>query len=748
MDSEILNTSQLTTRHHGRTIHDYLRILAKRRWIAIGILVVLVASTAIYNYTAIPIYKATAQILIERQLPRVLSTKEGPGVDIKSEEFYQTQYKLLESKALAKKIADKLHLKTNPYYAPIFQHLPPNADAAKRRQVEERLLNSILANVEVKPIRSSSLVDVSFSHPDPKLAAQIINTLAECYIEQSMDMRFAVSQEAAVWLQQKIGDARKKLEDSEAKLNQYKRDHNIVTLGDKEAITAQKLQQLNRDLVAAQTRRMEAETRFKEVSQGHPISDVLSNPLIQTLKGQEAQIIAQTSELGKKYGEKHPRMIRLNNELAAVRAKIGAEMGQVVQTVKNEYHMARAQEANLKAAMDGIKGETQDLGDRTIQYQVLLRDVETNRALYENMLKSLKETTATENLPSTNIRIVYPATVPTVPDSPRKFRNLLLAAVLGIVFGAAVALGLESLDTTLKTPDEVEEWLEIPNLAMISHIEVPAQTANADGGPPELVVHSGTQPLVSEAYRGLRTSILFSSPGQAPKTLLVTSTLPLEGKTLTAANLATAMAKAEPQVLLVDADLRRPTLHQLFQVEREPGLSNFLVGDTEELPLMETPVPGLFLVTCGHIPPNPSELLHSERMGEFLSRAQERFSRVVIDSPPLMSVTDAAILATLVEGALLVVKADTVPRKAAMEAKNDLLEVQAPLLGAILNDVNLQRNGYYYNYNYYRYQSYYTSEDGSRTKPRRSRKPSPSQGIMGRFKNRLPFFKDSSSKRI
>ncbi|MDD2903292.1 MAG: polysaccharide biosynthesis tyrosine autokinase [Syntrophales bacterium] len=747
MDNEILNTPQITARHHGRTIHDYLRILAKRRWVAIGIFIVLVASTVIYNFTAIPIYKATAQILIERQLPRVLSTKEGPGVDIKSEEFYQTQYKLLESKALAKKIADKLHLKSNPYYAPIFQHLPPNADAAMRRQVEERLLNSILANVKVAPVRQSSLVDVSFSHPDPKLAAQIINTLAGCYIEQSMDMRFAVSQEATVWLQKKIAEARKKLEASETKLNQYKRDHNIVTLGDKEAITAQKLQQLNRDLVAAQTRRMEAETRFKEVSQGHPISDVLSNPLVQTLKGQEAQIIAQISELGKKYGEKHPRMIRLNNELAAVRAKIGTEMRQVVQAVKNEYHMAQAQEANLKAAMEAIKGETQDLGDRTIQYQVLLRDVETNRALYENMLKSLKETTATENLPSTNIRIVYPATVPTVPDKPRKFRNLLLAAVLGIVFGTAVALGLESMDTTLKTPDEVEEWLEIPNLAMISHIEVPAQTGNAaDGGPPELVVHSGIQPLVSEAYLGLRTSILFSTPGQAPKTILVTSTLPLEGKTLTAANLATAMAKAEPQVLLVDADLRRPTLHQLFQVEREPGLSNFLVGDTDELPLMETPVPGLFLVTCGHIPPNPSELLHSERMQEFLSRAQERFSRVVIDSPPLMSVTDAAILATLVEGALLVVKAETVPRKAAMEAKNDLLEVQAPLLGAILNDVNLQRNGYYYSY-YYRYQSYYTSEDDTRAPSRPSRKSPPPQGILGKIKNRLPFFKDSSSRR-
>jgi capsular exopolysaccharide synthesis family protein len=742
-----MNESSTSPTHYyqQRTIHDYLRILLKRRWAFLSVFCLIFATIALYSFIATPIYKSTVQILMERHAPKLLDQREtAPGYSYSSEEFYQTQYKLLESPALARKVADKLHLQTNPHYAWIFEKLPANADKAMKQKAEEALINSVQKKVEVTPVRQSSLVNVSFSDPDPRFAALVANTLGECYIEYSLDQRFAASQEESNWLRQKMGEARKKLEDSEAKLNQYKRDQNIVALDDKESITAQKLEQLNKDLIAAQTHRMEAETRFKEVSQGKPIPQVLNNPLIQTLKGQEAKLIAEQSELGKKYGEAHPRMIRLSNELAATRGKIGAETAQVVQSIKNEYHMAQAQEENLKKALEAQKRDTQDYSDRAIQYKVLLRDVETNRALYENILKSLKTTTTTENLPVTNIRIVYPATVPNDPVSPKKVRNLFLGAVLGIFFGAALALGLESLDTTLKTPDEVEEWLEIPNLAMISHIEVPAHAGDADGGPPELVVHSGSQPLVSEAYRGLRTSILFSSPGQAPKTLLVTSTFPLEGKTLTAANLATAMAKAEPEVLLVDADLRRPTLHSLFRVEREPGLSNFLVGDTDDLPLLETPVPGLFLVTCGHIPPNPSELLHSERMGEFLARARERFSRVVIDSPPLMSVTDAAILATQVEGALLVVKAETVPRKAALEAKNDLVEVQAPLLGAVLNDVNIQRNGYYYNY-YYRYQSYYISEDGKRTKSRRPRKDLPSNGIVGQIKSRLPFFKGQSS---
>ena len=295
---------------------------------------------------------------------------------------------------MAKKVAEKLNLKSNPSYASIFRDLPPNADDAMKQRAEESLISAVLKKVEVKPVRQSSLVDVSFSDPDPKFAATVVNTLAQCYIEQSLDLRFAASQEAAVWLKEKLIEGRKKLEESEAKLNQYKRDHNIVALDDKESITAQKLEQLNKDLIAAQTHRMEAETRFKEVSRGQPISQVLNNPLIQTLKGQEAKIIAEQSELSRKFGPEHPRMIRLNNELAATRGKIGAEMGQIVQAIKNEYYMAKAQEENLKGALEKQKGETQDLGDRNIEYRVLLRDVETNRALYENMLKSLKTTTA------------------------------------------------------------------------------------------------------------------------------------------------------------------------------------------------------------------------------------------------------------------------------------------------------------------------------------------------------------------
>jgi succinoglycan biosynthesis transport protein ExoP len=323
--------------HRGRTINEYVRVLLKRRWAALAVFICLVGIAALYSFTATPIYKATVQILIERQTPRVLEQAGAPApYDPSSEEFYQTQYKLLESRALIKKVVDKLQLKEHRYYSVIFKGLPSTGEEAAKQQAEESLMASFARNTEVRPIRQSSLVDVSFSHPDPKFTAQVANALARCYIEQSLELRFAASQETAGWLEQKLVDARKKLEDSEAKLNQYKREFGIVALDDKESITAQKLEQLNKELVTAQTRRMEAESRYKEVKQNKPIPQVLNNPLIQSLKTQEAKVIAEQSELGKKYGPMHPRMIQLNHELSATRAKIQAEKVQVEKSIENE----------------------------------------------------------------------------------------------------------------------------------------------------------------------------------------------------------------------------------------------------------------------------------------------------------------------------------------------------------------------------------------------------------------------------
>ncbi|MCK9566919.1 MAG: GumC family protein, partial [Methanothrix sp.] len=452
----------LNSPHHQETIHDYLRILAKRRWAALAVFMVIVATTVLYSFLVTPVYKATTQILVERQTPHLLESREGSySSDAFNQEFYQTQYKLLASRALAEKVATKLDLYNNPNFSA--PKIPAEASALQRQHYKDRIINGLMKQIEVTPIRNSSLVDVSISRPDPQLAALLVNTVAQAYIEQSLDLRFAASQEGVTWLNQRIGEARKKLEDSELKLNHYARAHNIVAWENKETITSQKLEQLNKELITAQTKRSEAETRFREVSQGHPIPEVVNNKLIETLKGEEAKIIAQVSELGRKFGEKHPRMIQLHQELAGIRAKIASEHAYIVQAVKNEYRMAQHQEESLKKALEEQKTDTQDLGDRSVEYKVLLRDVETNRALYENMLKSLKTAAATENLPSTNIRIINPASVPEKPAKPQKARNLFVSLLVGTFMALGLVFGLEYVDTSIKTPDDVEKWLEIPN---------------------------------------------------------------------------------------------------------------------------------------------------------------------------------------------------------------------------------------------------------------------------------------------
>lgn len=687
---------------HSRTLQDYARMLIKRRWVVVTGLAIVLGTAMFRNYTETPMYQATVQLLIERQPPRILDQQGVASYEMYNEEYYQTQYKLLASRALAKMVVDKMHLREHPYYSMIFKSLPPNASKAQRQHAEEGLVGAIAGGVTVTPLRESNLVNVSYTHPDPKFAADLVNTLAQCYIDLSLDLRFSASREAAAWLRGKVNDARKSLEQSEAVLNQYKREQNIVTLTDKESITSEKLEQLNRDLLKAQTRRMELETRYKEVSAGQPIAEVFNTPMVESLRTQEARLIAEQSELSQKYGPSHPRMLQLAQELATIRGKINSEIHQVEQTIKNEYSMAKAQEDNLGKALDETKEATQDLSDRAIKYRTLLRDVETNRAMYQNVLKSLKTVTATENLPSTNIRIVYPATIPQVHISPRISHNLFIATILGLGLGFLAAVTLETLDTTLKTPDDLERWLAVPNLALVPHLDF---SKGKGAGCSELFVHLGTEPLASEAYRGLRTSILFSAPGHSPKALLVTSSMPGEGKTVTAANLASVMAKAEAGVLLMDTDLRRPCLHRMFQIPIEPGLSNYLVGDIDDPPVVETLVSNLFLMPAGKMPPNPSELLGSERMRELLTRLQQQFGRVILDSPPLITVTDAAILATLVEGVLLVIRAEAVPRKAAMEARDKLKSLKAPLLGTIFNRVPTHREGYYHYY--YRYRSYY-----------------------------------------
>jgi succinoglycan biosynthesis transport protein ExoP len=688
----------------GRTWQDYLSVILKYRWLSLGTFLLIVSTAILYAFLKTPIYKATTQIFIEREIPNIFDNNRQSLISSPySHEFYSTQYTILEGQALAKKVIEKLHVQSHPSYGWIFKYCSAGGNDSKERcEAEELLLTTFMKNVKVFPMRNSHLVDLSFYDSDPQFAALVANTMGQSYVEQVLEMHFGASRQTVDWLKNNLAEARQKLEESEAKLNKYTKDHQIIVSENKDGIATQKLEQLNRALVAAQTRRIEAKALYDQVIKGKPVYEIVNNPIVQALKPQEAKVLGEQSELAIKYGEKHPRMIMLNNELVAIRGNIKNETKRVAQSIINQYQIAFEQEEKLKAALEDQKTVNQDLGDRKIPYQVLMRDVQANRALYESMLKSLKETTVTQNTPATNIRVVNPASVPTKPIKPRKLIILSIAPLIGLLTACGLAFALETWDNSLKSPQDVETWLKIPNLVTVPHFQLPG--VDDAQNTKEIVIFHPDEFLASESYRGLRTQIIFSSNHDA-RIIQLTSTQPLEGKTTTVINLAAVLSTINEPVLMVDADLRRSKLHKIMNVKREPGLSNFLSGDIDYIPSIKTMVPNLHLVSAGSISDNPSELLSNERLIRFLQMAKDQFAWIIIDSPPLLAVSDSAILSTHAEGVILVVKADAVSRRSAQEAINHLMKVNAKILGVVFNDVPIRPGSYNYYYSNYYYNS-------------------------------------------
>lgn len=695
-------------------IYDYLRVLSKWRKPAAILLLVIVCTVAAVSFVMTPVYRGTVRILIEREAPKVLNMQELLPVDASSTEFYQTQYKILQARSVALRVVRTLNLARNPIFSPPSSSSNPSPD---KKAVDMLLAERLSKSYKVEPIRNSRLVDVSFESTDPKLAADVTNAIAQSYILNSMEAKTNTSQEAREFLTKQIEEQRKQLEESEQALQTYKEKYGIVQLtqvpGQKESenIAMQKLTGLTSNLVQAQTVRLEAESRYKEVkdlldkgaSYG-TIPQISNNYLIQQLKVQEAQLETQLSEYSQKFGEKHPKMIQLRKEIDGVRQKIKTEAQQVIISLTNEYSIARAKEDSARRAMEGQKAETQRLSEHAIQYGVLLREVEKNRELYENLLKRLKEESVAGQLGTTNISIVDWAEVPRGPVKPRKAQNIALSLVVGLFMSIGLAFFLEYLDNTVKTPEDIKKYIDTPCIALIPTIDFNEEVGK-DVEHPEIVVHHKPRSSVAEAFRSLRTAVLFSFPVNAPRSLLVTSFVPKEGKTFITANLAIVMAYAGESVLLIDADMRKPQIHTLFEISNEKGLSNYIIG--EEAAIQRSVLhEKLDVITSGPIPPNPAELLGSKRMTDFVESMKGKYDKIIVDSPPVNSVTDAVVLSRILDGLIYVVHGGTTTRDMALHGATQLREVDAKPIGAVLNNVDVGKESYYYSH-YYHYYYYY-----------------------------------------
>ena len=721
-----MNVPGQTTETH---IYDYLRTLFKWRRVALVCFAVIVGTVAIASFVMTPVYKATTRILIERDVPKVLNMQELLPIDANSTEFYQTQYKVLQSRSLALRVVQALNLSQNPVFNP---QKRKNGSTLDKKAKEVLLVGKFLKPLKIDPIRNSRLVDISYESTDRQLASDIANMMAKGFIEQNMAWKSETSGEAKDFLTKEIEGQKKTLEESEQALQAYKEQYGIVQItpfqGDKEKenIAMQKLGGLTGRLVEEQSRRVEVEARYKEVqgllARGVPIESipqVMDNYLIQRLKENEARLVTQMSELSQKFGEKHPKMTQLRSEIEANRQKIRSESQNVLASIKNELAIARAREANARSTVEGQKAETQKLSERSIQYSVLAREAEKNRELYENLLKRLKETSVAGELGTTNVRIVDRAEVPILPARPKPLQYILLSVVVGLFMGCGLAFFFEYLDNTMKTPDDVEKYVEAPCLALIPKINFMEEIGQKVSSP-EIIVHHKPKSTVAEGFRSLRTSVLFSSPDTPLKTILIGSFIPKEGKTFITANLALVIAYDGESVLLVDADMRKPQIHKVFDLENRRGLSNVILGEEPEIHrsvLHEK----LDIMTCGPVPPNPAELLGSKRMAEFVDQMRGSYDKIIFDSPPISSVTDAVVLSKLADSVVYVVHGGATTRETAQHGSRVMKDVGAKVIGAVLNNIDIGRESYYYSHYYHYYYHYYDyyGHDGDGQKRRK-----------------------------
>ncbi len=707
---------------------DYVKVLYKRRWTAMTFFLIIVISVLLYTFSATPIYEARVQLLIEKESSNVITFKEAFDQNQITDDYYHTQYRILQSRALARRVITALNLWEKPplkstadrttaskmistsvaFVRGLFKtpkpSEPPGADETR---VESRTIDSFLASLTIAPIRNTRLVDIKYQSPNPAMAASIANALAKAYIEQHLEFKFTASKEASDWLGQRLAEQRIQVEASEQALQRYRERTDAVSLEDRQNIVVQKLADLNAAVTRAKTDRIQKETNYNQLraiqtdrSALDTFPAILSNSFIQQQKAEIADLQRQQAQLSEKLGPNHPDMLKVSNAIHLAETKLQGEVAKIVQSVKNEYQASVIQEQNLAAALEQQKRDALALNRKSIDYGVLQRDAATNRQIFDSLLQRTKETGISGELKTSNIRIVDAAETPRRPASPNTRDDLLLALFGGATLAIGLAFFFEYIDNRIKSPDEIKDRLGLAFLGMVPSL------FDSTTDP---LINNGVPTNFSESFRAIRTNVLFTSAEQGGRSILVTSTGPGEGKTVVAGHLSIALAQAGQRVLLVDADMRKPRVHDLFGRKREPGLSNVLVGNAKAPDaVLQTTIPGLWILPAGLHPPNPAELLGSRRFRDFLASLVQRFEYVVLDSPPVMAVTDSSVVAHVATGVVYVVGAEMTSRHSAKRGLEQLDHVRAKFVGAVLNKVDLKHNAYYYSHYYRReYGEYY-----------------------------------------
>jgi succinoglycan biosynthesis transport protein ExoP len=710
-------------------LRDYWKVIQKRRWIVIAFFIIVLIATAVGTFAMKPIYRGTATIQINKENPQIVDFKEIFAVNTTDLDYYQTQYKILESRTLARRVIQTLKLSEHPEFQPEpetpFQKWKSNLRAsllgsfgsrgkeASENGGETFLINRFLTQLKIEPIRNSRLVKIHFDSNSPQLSTQVSNSLAAAYIQHNLEARFVSTEQAKEWLTRQIEDLKAKVERADENLQEFGSRHDIISLEEKENVTMQRLTELNEALTKAEAERMAKEALYKQTGDRNfdSLPSILENRLVQDLKQTYIQLEAQYMRLSETFKPEYPEMVRLQNQMETLQKRLGSEIEKIILGIKGDYESSLRREALLREAFQQQKAKALEMKEKAIQYNILKREADTNRELYKGLLMRMKEAGVSAGITASNIQIVDPAELPTHPYKPNKKLNLLLAAVVGLFLGVGLAFFFEYLDNTIKTPEDLEQWVRLPSFGMVPEISNGRRRRLEKGAsyPVELVTFGHPKSMLSEAYRSIRTSILLSSPEKPPKKITITSPNPSEGKTTTVINTAIALSQTGAQVIIVDGDMRKPKVHKIFDYENGMGLSNFLSGhgDLESI-VKKSRVPNLFYIPSGPIPPNPSELLGSNLFKNMLASLEARFDHILLDSPPVLGFADAIILSTCVNGVILTVLGGKTPRETLQRAKEALQQTHTKILGVVINRVDIRRSDY--GYYYYRYHSYYGKE--------------------------------------
>jgi capsular exopolysaccharide synthesis family protein len=710
------------------------RAVMRHKWGIMGLAFALTLATGLIVFSMEPVYRASASIELESSLSNVVAVEDVYSLDTRNYNYTQTQFEILKSRNLAERVVRRLNLHEHEVFLPeegeddepafslrsllpiSLQEPPVQLSAEEEEELTiQAVTDAVVAGLKISPVRSSYIVYLSYESTDKRLAASVINAIAEEFIANNLENRLEGTLQATDWLDVRLEKLKENLSVSEQALQAFRDQQGLVSVEGITGLGNSELAILSQRLGDARRQRIEAQNIREEVrGMGNASTEelmtlpaVLEHQLIRELKQEQTKLQRKVAELGKRYGHKHPKMIAANSDLAASNEDLGREVRKVVSGISREYEMALRNEQQLQATWEVSKSDLQEFNRVEFKLKELQREVDTDRQLYDIFFTRIKSVSETGGFEKPHARIVDRAMVPNWPVKPNKRLSLMLALILGIMLGCGIAILLDVLDNTIKNPDDVQDKLGAPLLG-----SVPKQKVDKAGQFEQIWQSSQSQ--YAEAIRTIRTGVVLSGLDDPAKVIVVTSTVAGEGKSTTALNLGAALGQMET-TLVIGADLRRPSLASRCNLEpNHSGLSHFVSG-TEELEgcIEKVDELGIYVMPAGIIPPNPLEMISSKKFAEALETLKPRFDRIVIDSAPVQAVSDALILASYADSVIYVVKADSTSATAAQRGIASIVASNKPLTGVVLNQFDAKKaDKYYYGGGkYYQYSDYSSSGD-------------------------------------